>query len=188
MNQPFGLSLTNVYDAADNRISVTDNKRGVTSSTYDGLNRLASRELSGTGITPLKAIWDYDAAGNISKLTRKTNGVTVGTTDTSHDILHRTTEIHHKNATSVTLGKYEYTSYDAGDRLLSQTIDSMVTNYAYDKTNQITQDGAISYTYDANGNRTQGNYTVVPTIRSLPTAPGLMAMTMPVRLRASRCV
>ena len=44
VNQPFGLSLTNVYDAADNRISVTDNKGGVTSSTYDGMNRLSSRE------------------------------------------------------------------------------------------------------------------------------------------------
>ena len=162
VNQPFGLTLTNVYDAADNRISVTDNKGGVTSSTYDGMNRLSSRELSGTGITPLKAIWDYDAAGNISKLTRQTNGVTVGTTDTSHDILHRTTEIHHKNAIGTTLGKYEYTSYDAGDRLLSQTIDGVVTNYNYDKTNQLTQDGSTSYTYDANGNRTQGSYTVGP--------------------------
>ena len=162
VNQPFGLTLTNVYDAADNRISVTDNKGGVTTSTYDGLNRLTSRELSGTGITPLKAIWDYDTAGNVSKLTRQTNGVTVGTTDTSHDILYRTTEIHHKDAAGVTLGKYEYTSYDAGDRLLSQTIDGVVTNYNYDKTNQLTQDGATSYTYDANGNRTQGSYTVGP--------------------------
>ena len=123
---------------------------------------MSSRELSGKGITPLKAIWDYDAAGNISKLTRQTNGVTVGTTDTSHDILNRTTEIHHKNAAGITLGKYEYTSYDANDRLLSQTIDGVVTNYAYDKTNQLTQDGATSYTYDANGNRTQGSYTVGP--------------------------
>ena len=71
-------------------------------------------------------------------------------------------EIRHKNAIGTTLGKYEYTSYDAGDRLLSQTIDGVVTNYAYDKTNQLTQDGATSYTYDANGNRTQGNYTVGP--------------------------
>jgi hypothetical protein len=38
----------------------------VTSSTFDGLDRLTGREMIGTNVTPVRVNWGYDAAGDLT--------------------------------------------------------------------------------------------------------------------------
>ena len=44
---------------------------------------------------------------------------------------------------------------DLANRITSETLNGGTpTNYAYDNTNQLTDDSVLSYSYDLNGNRT----------------------------------
>jgi hypothetical protein len=47
--------LTNTSDAVSNRTVVQDSKGGTTTSGYDAVNQLTTREFSGTGQTPGRA-------------------------------------------------------------------------------------------------------------------------------------
>ncbi|MCZ2340495.1 MAG: hypothetical protein LC104_01705 [Bacteroidales bacterium] len=157
---PF-LDFTFAYDDNGNRTSVTDSTGAVETSSYDALNRLTSRELGATGVMPLKAAWSYDAAGLVDTLERfgwsGSAWVSAGATEYTYDDLDRLTGIHHADASNSTLGEYTY-SYDLADRLTGQTIDGDIRTFDYDDTNQITDDDGTSYSYDANGNRTNSGY------------------------------
>src|SRR5207244_2946333 len=54
--EPFGIALTVAYDANANRTSMLDSFGGVTTSTYDLLNRLATLQFGGAGQTPLRVL------------------------------------------------------------------------------------------------------------------------------------
>src|SRR5262249_57956728 len=99
--EPFGLSLTFGYDAAGNRTSVQDSKNGVSTVTFDALNRQSAEELGGSGITSLKESRSYDAAGRLDTETRSkwASGAwqTVGTTTHGADAARRPTGITHKD-------------------------------------------------------------------------------------------
>lgn len=126
-------------------------------NTYDNLDRLRTREIGGTGVTPMKAAWDYDAIGDLDTVTRsgKSGGswVTAGVTTFAHDDLGRTTNIRLADATDKTISQYGYT-FDDADRITGMTVNGTSRTFAYDDTNQITSDNGTSRTYDANGNRT----------------------------------
>ncbi len=163
---PYGLSLAFQYDANGNRISVTDNKGGVQTSTYDALDRLTAREQAGVA----RATWGYDAKGDPTTLTRSgwAGGAwqAAGTTTNTYDDLGRVTDVRHANAADVTLGQYHY-AYDAADRLTSETVNGVTRTYGYDAAGQLTNDNGTPHTYDKAGNRTDPGYVTGPGNRLL---------------------
>jgi RHS repeat-associated protein len=84
---------------------------------------------------------------------------TVATTTKGYDALGRLTSQATTNSGGTTLSSYGFT-YDAGDRLTSQTINGVARTFGYDALDQVTNDNGTAITYDANGNRTSGGSTV----------------------------
>jgi RHS repeat-associated protein len=60
--------------------------------------------------------------------------------------------------TNKTIGEYGY-SFDAGDRITSESINGTTRTYSYDDINQVTSDNGASLSYDKSGNRTMSGYT-----------------------------
>jgi YD repeat-containing protein len=81
----------------------------------------------------------------------------VGTTDHDYRPDGRVSAITHRNAAGATIAAYGYT-YDSAGRLGTKIENGVTTTYAYDKTGQLTQDGAKTFTYDGTGNRTFTGY------------------------------
>ena len=160
--EPFGLSLTFGYDAASDRVTVTDSFQGVTTSTFDALGRLTERQFGGTAQTALHMVLTWTADDQLATLTRyddQSGSVLAGTSTYGYDNAQRLTSLLDTDGNNNTLASYLY-AYDPGSRLTSQTINGVATNYNYDKTNQLTQDGSTSHGYDAAGNRNTNGYQV----------------------------
>lgn len=51
-------------------------------------------------------------------------------------------------------------AYDTADRLTAKTNNGVLRTFGYDVTDQLTQDGTATFSYDANGNRTNPGYVV----------------------------
>jgi RHS repeat-associated protein len=148
-------TLTNSYsyDAASNRDSMTDPEGGVTSYTYDTLNRL-------TGLTDFNFNsfgLSYDQLGRRTSLTRP-NGVS---TSYQYDSLSRLLSVLHQVGAN-TLDGAAYTVDAAGNRTSkSDALAGTTSNYTYDAIYQLTQVVASStpptttenYSFDAVGNR-----------------------------------
>src|SRR5262249_51897735 len=64
--EPFGQALTFTYDAAGNRMVRTDSQSGVSTLTYDALNRMTTYQFGGSGLTPLRLDLTYTARDQIS--------------------------------------------------------------------------------------------------------------------------
>jgi len=147
---PFGVTQAFGYDASDNRVSATDNKGGTTTSAFDGLNRLTSRTLTGTNLTPIRATWSYDAAGDATASTRQSKAgatwVTAATTATAFDALGRLTSQTTTNPNGGTISSYGY-AYDAGDRLTGETINGTGRTYSYDAVDQVTSKASAAKTW-----------------------------------------
>jgi YD repeat-containing protein len=163
--EPFGQVLTYAYDGVGNRTLVQDSQNGVMTSVYDAANELTTRELSGSGVTPLRIDFTYTPTGLTATEKRYSDlaGTTkVGETDYSYDAASRVTSITHLNGSATTLASFAYT-YDLADRLSTETDNGGTpVTYSYDNTNQVTGDGTNNYTYDANGNRTMADYSTGP--------------------------
>src|SRR5262249_16564697 len=143
-----------------------DSLGGVQTSVYNAVGLLTSRQLGGSN--PVRADLGYTDRYQQSTISRYSDiaGTTVlGTTVYSYDDAGDLTSILDKSATGATLSYCTYT-YDSADRVTAQTHWSQVgtvvysgTNaYSYDSTSQLTNDGSVTYTYDANGNRTMPGY------------------------------
>jgi RHS repeat-associated protein len=139
---------------------------GVQTSVYNAVGLLTSRQLGGAN--PVRVDLGYTDRYQQSSITRYSDiaGTTVvGTSVYSYDDAGHLTSILHKSAAGATLSYYTYT-YDSADRVTAQTHWSQVgtvvysgTNaYSYDSTSQLTSDGAATYSYDVNGNRTMPGY------------------------------
>ncbi len=160
---PFGVTQAFAYDAADNRLTATDNQGGATTSTYDNLNRLSSRILAVSGTNAVKAVWTYTAASDADTQSRSAwvSGAwsAAGSTVTTTDPLARTTALVHKNAAGATVGGSSY-AYDSGDRITSQTINGTTQTFGYDGLDQVTNNNGATVSYDKSGNRTTSGYVV----------------------------
>ena len=158
-------TLTYTYDSAGNVLSVqSSNANGVnTTYSYDGDNRLSSvtdnapatGTRPGTGTTT----YSYDPVGNLSGFLYP-NGVQ---TSYSYDTLNRLTSMAVTAATTK-LASYTYTLGPAGNRLTVSEVGGRNVNYGYDGIYRLTSEtisadpttannGSISYSYDAVGNR-----------------------------------
>ncbi len=149
-----GQPLVNsyAYDAASNRISLTNPQGGVTAYTYDGDNRVAAiTDFAGSTFG-----FGYDPLGRRTSLARP-NGVN---TSYAYDAASHLLSVLHQSATA-TLDGTVYT-YDASGNRTSRTAlpSALTSSFSYDPLYQLTQvtrssDGQVTekYTYDAVGNR-----------------------------------
>ena len=138
------------YDAASNRTAMTDPQSGVTTYTYDSLNRLTNfrtRSSHNFGFS-------YDALSRRTQMTRP-NGVN---SNYSYDNLSRLLSVLHQVG-STTLDGASYTYDNAGNRTAkTDYLASVTSNYTYDNLYQLTQvtqgsSTTESYSYDSVGNR-----------------------------------
>jgi RHS repeat-associated protein len=158
VQEPFGLTLTYSYDAAGNRVKVQDSAGGTQTMIYDDANRLTTTEFD-NGTTRLRLDMTDDAANEKLTETRYsdlTGTNKVGSSAFTYDGDGRVLTVQYRNGGGGSLANYTYT-YDAAGRLTTETIDGANRTYTFDADNQLTSDnGTATYTYDANGNRTNG--------------------------------
>jgi RHS repeat-associated protein len=130
-------TTTYAYDALGNITQLTDPESGVTTFTYDAVGRLATRALP-NGVT---STWTYDARDRVLSVTHAhTASSTVLASRTfARTLSGEPTRIDRED------GSYVELTYDAGNRLASET--------HRDRDPIGTSVRAISYTYDADGNR-----------------------------------
>jgi len=158
--------LNYTYDDEDNLLSVSDTINGVakgnTAYTYDTLNRISRITQSGNGVASKRVDFGYDNIGQIKSVNRYSdlsgNQLVRGTTYT-YDAKNRLDVLSHGSGVS-----YDF-DYDNGNRITKITDVDGVTNYTYDKDNQLkvadhsnSNKPDESFSYDANGNRTNSGY------------------------------
>jgi len=148
------LTTGYTYDAASNRVTMTDPETGVTNYGYDTLNRL-------TGLTPPTAIsgafgFTYDVDSRRTQLTRP-NGVN---SNYVYDLDSRLLSALHVKVGTLDGATYTYDA--AGNRTTKiNALNAVASTFSYDsiyELQQVTQ-GSLTpeqYTYDAVGNRLSG--------------------------------
>ncbi|WP_449416146.1 RHS repeat domain-containing protein [Phormidium nigroviride] len=158
--------LNYTYDDQDNLLSVKDTingaAKGTTAYTYDTLNRISQISQSGNGVASKRVDFGYDNVGQIKSVNRYSDlsgsQLVRGTTYT-YDAKNRLDVLSHGSGVS-----YDF-DYDNGNRITKITDVDGVTNYSYDKNNQLTVADYSSsdradegFSYDGNGNRTNSGY------------------------------
>jgi RHS repeat-associated protein len=140
-------TITYTYDGEGRLITVADSVNGDITRTYDSLDRLTSET------TPQGTVsYSYDSAGRRATMTVTTEP----TFEYGYDDAGRLTTVTQGTAV-VSL------QYDNADRRTSLTLpNGLTTEYTYDEASQLTgltyklgqtTLGDLTYTYDANGNR-----------------------------------
>jgi len=170
MIDPTGLT-TYTYDALNRLTSITNNRGVVTSFTYDALGRRTSIT-HGNGV---QTTYTYDAASQLLSLTHRLGAATINSFTYTYDkVGNRKTKVNRD-------GSHNYT-YDALNRL-AEAINPLPTNpletYTYDPVgnrsdsnqnglsqfnvaNELNEDANFIYQYDNDGNMT----------RKTPKTPG----------------
>ncbi|OZG70938.1 hypothetical protein BTA51_22790 [Hahella sp. CCB-MM4] len=145
---PTGGRTLYIYDAVGNRETVSLANNQATSYEYDNLNRL-------TRLTTIDSldniITDYRYTLHITGRRTQIEELHTGRTSTyTYDDLYRLTK---DQITDPINGNYlaEYQYDKVGNRTYS-IIDGVHTAYSYDDNDRLTQQGGVSYRYDANGN------------------------------------
>ncbi len=154
---PNGITLTYGYDADGNVTSIADSQGGLTTLTYNSEGQVATKSYQDSS-TQFSVSYTYDANGNVLTETRTQNGAAAGSTQNTYDG-DRLTSIVQTDGNGNTIGSFSY-SYDAAGQLTSQTVNGVTTSFGYDATGQLIQAGTQNYSYDANGNPTNGGDTV----------------------------
>ncbi|MPZ77339.1 MAG: PKD domain-containing protein, partial [Deltaproteobacteria bacterium] len=141
------------YDLNGNRISMID-PTGLTTYTYDALNRLTSMTNNKGQMTT----FTYDALGRRTSMTHANGVVTSYTYDAASQLLNL---LHQFGATAV--NSFAYTYDKVGNRK-SKADNNGTANYAYDVLNRVTQavnplpaNPLETFNYDPVGNRTNSN-------------------------------
>jgi RHS repeat-associated protein len=160
----FNTLQTLTYDAADNRLTLNDSFGGAITRTYDSLNRVTTMQFSGQSQT-LREDFAYTVRDQVSRQTRFSNlagTATVGYSTMSYDSVRRMTNQQHLNASGGNIANFTNT-YDLASRITAEILNGGArTTYQYDFTNQLTNDSAVTYTFDSNGNRTMSGYSTGP--------------------------
>ncbi|AEV68149.1 Kelch repeat-containing protein [Acetivibrio clariflavus] len=144
-------SYVYTYDENGNMLSKED-KKGITTYTYDNLNRLktVNEEYSGR-ITE----YTYDKLGNRSTATIKENGIIIEEVyNYNLELNQLKSVITKKNGVAISTTNYEY---DANGNLTSSVTDGEKTTYAYDEFNQLINADGAKYGYNAEGYRVSKN-------------------------------
>jgi RHS repeat-associated protein len=132
------------YDVNGNLLTRTDANSYATTFTYDVLNRMKTRTLPGGGAVESLA---YNLTGTLANVTDFNGKITTFSYDAMNRLITRT-------PTGETAVSYTYTP--TGQRQ-TMTDGSGSTSYAYDNQNRLVSKtasaGALSYTYDAAGDR-----------------------------------
>jgi RHS repeat-associated protein len=135
------------YDIQDHLAQVTDAESNVTTYTT------SDRDLQTRQVSPVSGTTTY-AYNEHGQLTSQIDARNITTTRTI-DALDRVSLVH----TSDGLTPDTTYTYDApctfGKGRLCSISNGPVVGYTYDRFGRVTQDGALGYQYDANGNRTQ---------------------------------
>jgi RHS repeat-associated protein len=153
--EPFGLSLTDAYDADGNRTLLQDSLGGVTTYVYDADNELTSEQFGGSGQVPLRFDITYDADGRLTQETRYNNLAGTGVVGQSFYTYNRDsliTNLVDRDGRGTIIANFTYT-YDLADRVLTEDNLGLQTTYTYDPDGQLKSDSTASYNYDPNGNR-----------------------------------
>src|SRR5579864_4186396 len=136
------------YDAASNRVNMTDPNNGQTTYSYDTL----SRPTNITDFNNNSFGFGYDALSRRTQLTRA-NGIN---TNYGYDSVSNLLSVLHQQGAS-TLDGTTYTYDSAGNRKSkTNLLNSATSNFSYDNTYQltgVTGPNPEAYTYDAVGNR-----------------------------------
>ncbi len=153
-------TLTYTHDGAGNLLSIEVGGSASANYTYDTDNRLETASGPATGMSS----YGYDAAGNLITVTYP-NGVSHNYT---FDELNRLTNV--AVSKSGTLASYAYVLEAAGHRTSVTELSGRKATYAYDNIYRLMSEtisgatvgpnGAVSYTYDGVGNRTQTTSTL----------------------------
>jgi len=162
------VALNYTYDAVNNQLSVKDSingqLKGTETFTYNALNLVTKITQSGIGVIDKRVDMSYDAANQLTGVTRYANlpGTQLVASSTyTYDNAGRLTNLIHKKG-SLTLANYNWL-FDAGNRITQFSSPDGVSNYSYDKLDQIkavdhTYQADENYNYDDNGNRTNSGY------------------------------
>jgi RHS repeat-associated protein len=156
------------YDAANNLIEVKDKingvNKGVETFGYDKLNRVTKITQSGNGVADKRVDMSYDAASQMTGMTRFSDLAgteeVAGSSYTFDDAGRLTNLVHDQDGD--VLSAYEW-AYDQGDRITKATTPDGVSDFTYDKSDQLVDaDHSVqadeSYVYDDNGNRINTGY------------------------------
>jgi RHS repeat-associated protein len=157
---PWGITLTYTYDAADRVTQITDTKGGTRTYEYDNANRNTVRKFSATG-QENRLDLVYNNRNEVTEIKRYNDLAATqlrGSTVYAYDDAGRVTSITHKDGSGATIDSYSY-QYDNADRVTQESSTLGPTrNYTYDADGQLLGDGASTFSYDKNGNRTMTGY------------------------------
>jgi YD repeat-containing protein len=123
--EPFTAVLTFTYDAVGNRTLVQDSSGGYTTSIYDAVDRLTTREFGGPSQTPLRIDFTYTNRNQIATETRYSDLAgtqKVGSSAFTYDAAMRLTNIQQLSSTNALLSNFTYT-YDLANRLARSLTD-----------------------------------------------------------------
>ena len=156
------------YDPVDNLTSVTDSidgvDKGVETFTHDELDRVTSITQSGDGVADKRVDMSYDAASQMTDMTRYSDldgTEEIAQSNYTFDDAGRLTNLTHDSNGNV-LSAYDW-AYDNANRITQANSPDGVSDYNYDKTDQLVdaehdyQDNE-NYAYDDNGNRINDGY------------------------------
>ncbi|ABC28923.1 Rhs family protein [Hahella chejuensis KCTC 2396] len=145
---PQGGETLYAYDAVGNRESVTQANGQTTAYIYDALNRL-TRQTTADAANNVIADYRYTlhSTGRREQIEELHNG---RVSTYTYDALYRLT---HDTISDPVNGDYsaEYRFDKVGNRTYS-IIDGVHIAYSYDDNDRLTQQGGVTYAYDANGN------------------------------------
>jgi RHS repeat-associated protein len=115
---------------------------------------------TGIGLANKQVKFTYDATGLNRKVERYVDGLLKVTTTNAFDTYGRLTGIEQRNGSGAMIANDTYVLDDL-NRLQAQTKDGAPRTIVYDNTDQVktvTGSNSEGYTYDKNGNRTNGGY------------------------------
>jgi RHS repeat-associated protein len=128
------------------------------------LNRVTSIIQFGLGVADKRVDYQYNAASQMKKMSRYndlTGNDLIAESNYQYDTAGRLINLVHDSGTSI-LADYHWL-YDSSNRITQFTTSDGVSDYTYDKTDQLvgaehSYQASESYSYDENGNRTNSGY------------------------------